>query len=192
MKRNLVALLAVVAFASATAVAQDKKAGAVGALEYTKVTATVEAIDQSTRAVTLKGEKGDLVSFVAGPEVKNLAQVSKGDIVTIEYAQAVLVGLEKSKSTVRERVVTEGKQGAPKGQMPAGIVVRDVAVVASVEAVDAKKGIVTLRGPEHTVTMKVKDPAMLKDVKTGDMVKASYTEAMAVRVEKAPAAAPKK
>jgi Cu/Ag efflux protein CusF len=124
--------------------------------------------------------------------VKNLAQVSKGDIVTIEYAQAVLVGLEKSKSTVRERVVTEGKQGAPKGQMPAGIVVRDVAVVASVEAVDAKKGFVTLRGPEHTVTMKVRDPAMLKDVKTGDMVKASYTEAMAVRVEKAPAAAPKK
>ncbi len=74
--------------------------------------------------------------------------------------------------------------------MPSGVLVRDVAVVASVEAIDTAKNIVTLRGPEHTVTLKVKDPAMLKNVKKGDFVKASYTEAMAIRVDKAPAAAP--
>lgn len=187
MKRNLAVVLLVAAFAAGTSVAQDK-----GALEYTKVTATVASIDQATRAVTLKDDKGALISFVAGPEVKNLAQVSKGDIVTIEYAQAVLVGLEKSRSTTRERIVTQATQSAPKGQMPSGVVVNDVKIIASVEALDAKKGTITLRGPENTVSIKVKDPAVLKDVKVGDMVQAAYAEAIAIRVEKAPAAAPKK
>lgn len=190
MKRKLAAVFVVAAFAAAGAVAQDK--GAVGAVEYTKVTATVASIDQVTRAVTLKDDKGATISFVAGPDVKNLAQVSKGDIVTIEYAQAMLMGLEKSKSATRERVVTQSKEGAPKGQMPSGLLMHDVKIIASVEALDAKKGTVTLRGPEHTVTIKVKDPAMLKNVKVGDMVQASYTEALAIRVEKAPVAAPKK
>ena len=63
----------------------------------------------------------------------------------------------------------------------------DVKVVASVEAVDAKAGKVTLRGVEHTVVLKV-DPALLKNVKVGDMVEAEFVEALAVKVEKAPAA----
>jgi Cu/Ag efflux protein CusF len=74
--------------------------------------------------------------------------------------------------------------------MPSGGVVRDVAVVASIEGIDRAKGTVTLRGPERTVSVKVRDPAKLKDFKVGDFVDASYTEAMAVKVEKGPA--PKK
>jgi Cu/Ag efflux protein CusF len=187
MNRTAIWLAACAIAAAPGAVAQDK-GRAVGGMEYAKVTATVEAIDQKTREVTLRGEGGNTVSFVASAEVRNLAQVSKGDIVTIEYAQALLVALEKTKSTTRERVVTEGAKGAAPGQMPAGVVVRDVAVVASVEAIDKAKSTVTLRGPERTVTIKVRDPAVLKDVKAGDFVKASYTEAMAVKVEKGPAA----
>lgn len=192
MKKQLLGMLVAGVFAVSFAgeVAAQDKAGPKGALEYVKVTATVEAIDQATREVTLKDSSGGKISFVAGPDVKNLAQVSKGDIVTIEYAQAVLVGLDKSKSTTRERVVSEAKQGAAKGQMPAGVIVRDVKVTASVEAVDTVKSTVTLRGPEHTVTLYVKDPAVLKAVKKGDFVVASYTEAMAIRVDKAPAPAP--
>ena len=43
------------------------------------VTATVEAIDQTTRMVTLKAADGKLVSFVADEAVKNLPQVKVGD-----------------------------------------------------------------------------------------------------------------
>jgi hypothetical protein len=43
--------------------------------------ATVTAIDQSTRMVTLKGPKGDSVTFKASEEVRNLAQVKVGDEV---------------------------------------------------------------------------------------------------------------
>ena len=99
-------ILAACAAVVAVGVFAQDKGKAVGAAEYAKVTATVEAIDQKTREVTLKGEKGGTVTFVAGPDVKNLAQVSKGDIVTIEYGEALLVGIEKTASTTRERIVT--------------------------------------------------------------------------------------
>lgn len=157
--------------------------------EVSKVSATVAAVDQATRAVTLKMSDGSTTRYVAGPEIKNFAQVQKGDIVTIEYAQALSVSLKKTSSQVRERVVTEVSSSAPKGEKPGGLVMRDVKVIATVQAIDTKKNTVTLRGPEHTATLKVKDPAMLKGVKVGENVEVEYTEAAALKIEKGPAAA---
>ncbi|HEY2629717.1 MAG TPA: hypothetical protein VGI57_11345 [Usitatibacter sp.] len=165
----------------------------VGAVAVTTVTATVDEINQTTREVTLKDtQSGAKVSFVAGPEVKNLAQVHKGDIVTIAYGEAVGIKLDKTDSKVRERTVTEGATRAKPGEQPGMVAMREVKVVASVEKID--KDHVTLRGPEHTETIKVKDPEVLKKVKVGDFVTAVYQEAVAIKVEKgpAPAAAPKK
>jgi len=164
----------------------------VGAVAVATVTATVDDINQATREVTLKDTKtGAKLSFVAGPEVKNLAQVAKGDLVTIAYGEAVGIKLEKTSDHVRSRTVTEGAQRAKAGEKPGMVAMREVKVVASVEKIE--KDNVTLRGPEHTETIKVKDPEVLKKVKVGDFVTAVYQEAVAVKVEKAPApAAPKK
>ena len=193
MKKQFAVFVA--AALAATAFAQGKSAPdakGVVAGEITRVVSTVEAIDQATRVVTLKGKDGNTVTFVAGPEVKNLAQVQKGDVVTMDYIEAVALRLNKTDSKVRERTETEFKKGAEPGQKPAGIVGRDVKVVASVDKIDAKAGKVTLRGPQRTVVLKVKDPAVLSKVKVGDMVEAEFTEALAVKVEKAPAAPAKK
>ena len=86
--------------------------------QVTKVTATVEAIDQKTREVTLKGPKGTR-TFVAGPEVKNLAQVNKGDEVVIEYAQALAMELKKSSKTAVSRTIHEGGKAAAPARSPA-------------------------------------------------------------------------
>lgn len=189
------------ALLATSAIAQDKKAPApapapakpkaeskgVGVGEVTTVTATVEAIDQKTREVTLKGQDGRLVTFVAGPDVKNLAQVAKGDVVTIAHVEAVAAKLKKTDNKTRSRVVTPIEKRAEPGQKPAGVVGVSVKVVASVEALDAKAGKITLKGVEHTVALKV-DPVLLKNVKVGDMVEAEFLEAVAIKVEKAPAA----
>ncbi len=157
--------------------------------ETAKITATVEAIDQKTREVTLKGPKGNKVSFVAGPEVKNLAQVQKGDEVVVEYAQALAMELQKSKKTAVSRTITEGAKSAAPGQMPGVVAARQINFVAKVDAIDTKTNVVTLSGVEHTVDLKVKDPAVLKNFKAGDFVEGAYIEAMAVSVQK-PAAKP--
>lgn len=198
--KKLAAIAAAMLVATA-AVAQDKKAPApapapaakdvamVG--EVAKITATVEAIDQKTREVTLKGPKGGKVSFVAGPEVKNLAQVQKGDEVIIEYAQALAVDLKKSAKTAPARTIKEGAKTAAAGQKPGVVAAREIAFVARVDAIDTKNNVVTLTGVEHTVDVKVKNPDNLKGFKAGDFVEGVYVEAMAVRVEKpAKAAAP--
>ena len=193
MKGKLIVLAA--ALLAAAAFAQDKKAaepkGAVAGV-VTRVVATVEAIDQASRSVALKYKNGNTYTFIAGPEVKNLAQVQKGDVVTMDYLEAVAVKLRKTASQVRERTETEFSQGAALGQKPAGVMGKDVMIVASVEAVDAKAGKVTLRGPKRTVDLRVKDPAVLKGVKVGDMVEAEFAEAFAIKVEKAPAAPARK
>ena len=181
---------AVLAAIAIGAHAQDKKPPTAAekgklALEMVRVTATVESIDQTTRAVTLKDSKGDKYDFVAGPDVRNLAQVSVGDVVTMEYGQAVAMKLDKTPNNVRARTVTEAVDRAAVGQMPGGIIVRQVDVVASVEAIDTAKPSITLRGPERTIKLRVDDPTMLKGVKKGDFVAARYTEALAIKVEKA-------
>lgn len=156
-----------------------------GAAEVVRVTATVDAVDQKTRSVTLKNAKGEKHTFIAGDEVRNLAQLAVGDVVTIEYGQAVAVRLAPTSNKTRARTVTEAMDRAAPGQKPGGVAVREVKAVASIEKIDPKTNIVTLRGPEHTVDLKVQDPAMLKGVKVGDFVEASYTEAVAIKVEPA-------
>jgi Cu/Ag efflux protein CusF len=184
------------ALVAATAIAQDKAAKAAppapGAKEVAvgdvqRLSATVADIDQASRVVMLKMQDGSTMRFVAGPEVRNLAQVQKGDIVTLDYAQAIAVSLKRTTSQVRERVVTEAGERAAPGQKPGGVVMRNVKVIATVQAVDAAKRTITLRGPERTVSLKVQAPAMLMGVKPGENVEVEYTEAAALKVEKGPA-----
>jgi Cu/Ag efflux protein CusF len=159
--------------------------------QVTKITATVEAIDQKTREVTLKGPKGTM-TFIAGPEVKNLAQVKKGDEIVIEYAQALAMELKKSSKTAVSRTIREGGKSAAAGQKPGAIAGRQVDFVAKIDAIDMKTSMVTLSGVEHTVEIKAKDPAVLAKFKAGDFIEGSYIEAVAVSVQKPAAAAPAK
>jgi NADPH-dependent 2,4-dienoyl-CoA reductase/sulfur reductase-like enzyme len=171
--------------------AQDKSAPPPSAaakgkmvMETVRASATIESIDAKTREIILKDSEGKKVEFVAGPEVRNFDQLKKGDVVTIDYGAALAMRLAKTTSKTRARSVTEGMKRAEPGAMPGGVITREVRVVASVEAIDAKASMVTLRGPEHTVSMKVEDPKMLEGVKVGDMVEAVYAEAMAIKVER--------
>src|SRR5688500_14821779 len=71
------------------------KPGAAVAAQTVKLDATITAIDPATRAVTLKGPKGNEVVIVAGPEVKNFAQMKVGDNVAVEYVEALTLELKK-------------------------------------------------------------------------------------------------
>ena len=194
--KKLLAVAAIAALAF-TAHAQDKKAPdkTVGAVGKASAVYVVDAIDQATRKVVLKDAAGQTLTFIAGDEVKNLPQVVKGDKVTFTVVEAVVLSLNKSTSTVRERVETETASAAPAGSKPAGTVTRSVKIVASVEAIDAKAGKVTVRGPQRTVVLSVKDAAVLKTLKKDDMIEATFAESVTIKVEKgmaSPAAPAKK
>ena len=67
-----------------------------------EVTATVTKIDYATREVTLKAEDGQVYSFVASEDVRNLAQVKVGDrvhvgdTVDITYTEALAIKVEEA------------------------------------------------------------------------------------------------
>jgi Cu/Ag efflux protein CusF len=161
------------------------KPGAAAVAQRVNITATITAIDPKTRGVTLKGPQGNEVVIIAGPEVKNFANMKVGDQVRVEYVEALTLELKKGGGQVVARTDKEAAAGAKPGERPAGIGGREVRVMADVVAVDTANQRVTLKGPNRTVELKVRDPKQLAMIAKGDQVEAVYTEAIAVAVEPA-------
>lgn len=158
--------------------------------EAVKVTleATVEAVDQETRMVTLKNSDGKSFTFKAGEEVKNLAQVEVGDLLTIDYIEAVSVEVfaPEDIASGAAAVATAGR--AKPGEKPAGVVVQEVTMVTTIAAIDTETQMVTLMNASgETKTVKARNPENLKKVKVGDKVKITVTEALAINMTKKPA-----
>jgi Cu/Ag efflux protein CusF len=150
-----------------------------------EMTATVQAIDKASRTITLKGPKGGVVDITAGPEVKNFDQIKVGDQVVARYVEALTLELKKGGKAPVARTERDAGAAAKAGEKPAAGVGRQVQVIANVVALDPATQTVTLRGPQRTVNLKVRDPEQFKLVKVGDQVEATYTEALAVAVEPA-------
>ncbi|HET6413059.1 MAG TPA: hypothetical protein VFG53_13465 [Anaeromyxobacter sp.] len=150
-----------------------------------KATATVMALNQVTREVTLKAENGEVFDFVAGPQVRNLAQVHVGDVVMVEYTESLAIEVRRADGTEPTLTVTGDAERAAVGEKPAGSVTGTVTASAVIMAIDRQNLRVTLKGPSGNLRIvQVKDPKKLENVNVGDMVYATYTEALGVSVEK--------
>ena len=202
--KSLVFFVAALAAAPSVVLGQQPGAQAVvveakgptgaGIGQAVEIQATVTAIDKANRTVTVKGPQGKLRTFAVGKEARNFDQVNVGDLVTLTYAEAVTVSLEKAAGAKPGVTVTEDLKRAEPGAKPGGVMTSQTTIVGTVTAIDTKSQLVTVRGPEgKEVDLKVQDPAKLKNVKIGALVKATYTEALAISVTtpKAPAATPK-
>jgi Cu/Ag efflux protein CusF len=179
----VLAPLAVPAYAQTGAAVVAKGPGVAGAVQTVKLTATITAIDAATRGITLKGPQGKEVRLTAGQEVKNFAQMKVGDQVNVEFVEALTLELKKGSTAPVARTDQAAAAGAKPGERPAGAVGRQVTITAEVMKLDPKTQVVTLRGPQRTVELKVADPEQFKRVAKGDRVEATYTEALAIVVE---------
>ena len=155
--------------------------------QTTTVTATVQAVDQDTRVVTLIGHDGKQFTVRAGDEVRNLAQVRHGDHVTIVFYEAVAYEVKKKGTAKPDAAAATEVARAPIGQRPAAGAAHVVTVTATIKSIDRKTNTVELRGPKgRVVPIKVKDPSRLEGVKVGDLVEITYTDAVAISVNPAP------
>ena len=151
-----------------------------------KAKATVESIDPATRSIILKRANGDTLTLIAGDTLKNFDQIKVGDRVLARHTQALVLEVRKGGAGIRERAVSADQGSAPAGEKPAGYAATRVKFVADVVQVDRKAQIITLRGVERKVRLKVNDPEQLKAVQKGDQVEGTYAEATAISVEPAP------
>jgi hypothetical protein len=184
-----VAALALPAFAqqpapAAQPAAKPQVVDAAAAGEVTTLTAKIEAIDLASRVVTVKGPLGRTVTLKVDDKVKNLAQVKAGDEIVLKYFDAVSVSLVKNAPGGRSATTTTtGPVTAPAGAKPGAAMAQQTRIVAKVESVDAKRQVVLLQGPGGKYAeVKVKDASVFKEIKAGDDVDVTFTEAVVVEV----------
>ena len=125
------------------------------------------------------------MTIVAGPDVRNFAQLKAGDKVDIQYVEAILVELKKGGGLPVGRVEETAKAGAAPGETPAGMSGRQVTLVGDVIDLDPATQKVTVRGANRTVDVNVRDPEQFKRIARGDQLQATYMEGVAVAVQPA-------
>ena len=149
-------------------------------------TARVTAIDLQTRRVTLERADGSAVTIYADDSVRNLPQVVVGDEVTTTYYESLAYEVKKPGAAAPGASVREETARARPGEKPAGAGARVTTIVATIAGIDKAAGTVTLQGPTgNMITIKARDPRNLYRVAVNDLVEITYTEAVAITVEKA-------
>lgn len=152
------------------------------------VTASVEAVDHASREVVLKGPLGNKVTFTVDPRVKRLNEVEVGDYVQADYYVSIAAELREPTAEEKETpiVLLDAAGKAPPGTSPAAGGLRRYRVVTTVEGLDRPTQTVTVKGPRgNYLTARVADPSRLTRMRIGDNVVVTYTEAVAISLEKA-------
>ena len=155
--------------------------GAVGAV---RVRGTIAAVDKDQGTVTLKGPKGRTLTVEVRDKSK-LDAVAVGDPVVADYVEALVVQVKKSGTAAPGTTTQETHVSSKPGETPGGAIGREVTITSTITAVDKKAHTVTVKGPEgRTETIKAKDPKNLEGIKAGDLVEITYTQALAISLDK--------
>lgn len=146
------------------------------------VEATVEAIESSTRTVTLSLPDGTYTQTVAPADMKRFNEVKVGDKVTARYYENVVVRL---KQPGEKDVDSASFAKTPSGQShPGGTAATQRTITATITAIDRKVPSITFTGPNGwTYSSKVADKTALEAVKVGDKVDIVWTEALLVSLD---------
>jgi hypothetical protein len=176
---------------NASIMAAEQQSGAPPSREETVLvtaTASIEAIDYTNREVVLKGPLGNEVTFTVDKAVKRFGEFKVGDFVRADYYVSVAAELREPTAEEKEKpLVVLGAVGkAPPGTSPAAGGLREFKVVTTIEGLDRPTQSVTLKGPRGKyITVRVQDPSRLTQARIGDTVVVTYTEALAISLEKA-------
>lgn len=156
--------------------------------EEVALESTVQAVNAETREITLQREDGARVVIVAGPAVRNFAQIEVGDTVRARYRVTLSAERLKPDETGSEPTAGVAVGVAEAGSKPGISIGAGAEVTVTVETVDTKKHIVVFTGPEgelHSVrAQRDEGRHFVAGLKSGDRVKLAYTEAIALSVEK--------
>jgi hypothetical protein len=151
------------------------------------VTATVQAIDYGTREMTLKPTDGEPVTLTVDKRVQRLNDIHVGDQVKADYYVSLARELRAPTAEEKENPVmaVAGAARAPEGTEPAAGALRAIRIVTTVKAIDLPKQSVTLELPGgKSTTVRAQSVDNLKKLKVGDNIIVTYTEGLAVSVEK--------
>jgi len=145
-------------------------------------------IDQETREVTLAGQDGEPVVFIASDDVRNLAQVSKGDELAIDYIQRVNIELVPNDGKEAIAAVAAGMSEATRaeaGEMPGATEISSTVEFFEVVDINQENNTFKLKDVNGNVEEYLaRKPENLAKAKVGDAVVITTEEAFAIGVNK--------
>jgi hypothetical protein len=179
MKRTLAVLAVLVAL---PLVARAQKP--VTQTEAIELTTKIEAIDKTARMITLKDKDGAMDTIHCGPEVKRFDELKVGDTITFRYYESIAYAIRKPGQPSALPGETGRTVTRSQGARPGGTIAQQQTATVTLKAIDLKVPSVTvLTEDRRTLSFKAADANNLKDVKVGDKVEVTYTEAVMISVK---------
>jgi len=184
----LLVLVLLVGFALAAPQAKpaDKVPSKQGEMQQS-ITATVTAIDYKEREITLKDEEGNADTFQVDETVTRFKEIKVGDKVRVDYHLGYVAELRPPTADEAKNplVVQESMGKSAPGSTPALNATREIRAVVTVEGLDRPTQTITIKGPKgRYFTAQVDDPAKLEKVRIGETIVITFTEALAISLEK--------
>jgi Cu/Ag efflux protein CusF len=146
-----------------------------------RISATIEAIDKSARAITLKGPKGNLATVYADESMKRFDELKVGDTVNATYYESIAVHVRKPGEPApkpADLAVTRNPS------MPGATAASQETATVVVQSVDrANRSVTVKRADGGIISMRVENPKYLDMAKPGDTVDIFFTRALLVSVE---------
>jgi hypothetical protein len=177
-------LALIVSIATAPAVSQKtvtKKGETITAVE------TIQAIDQTSRMVTLRADDGTEEMIYVPASVKRFNELKVGDKVKAKYYESYVFQIRKAGDAAPPK--TEGTTGAitrNKGGAPGMTLSTQQTATVEVVSVDKTAGSITVKTSDgRTIIRKVDNKKNLEGVSTGDKIDITYTQAALISVEPA-------
>jgi hypothetical protein len=159
--------------------------GKASAAQTMKVTATVYAIDVPTRVLTLQHDMGGVETLKVGDAVQNLDQFAPGDTVVVDFDQGLVLEFQPAGSEFVAPEATSTPVPADKARDSVASAAQQMRTTVTVAAINAKKRVVTLQAPTGRVyKVKAGPDVKLDRLRVGDKLLATYTESVALRLEK--------
>jgi len=151
------------------------------------IQATVESINLETREAVLRGSDGSLATIKADERVKRFHEIKAGDVVSVEYSMLLTAEFRDPTPVEKQRplVVLAAAGKAPKDIDPAAAMGAVVRAVVTIEVINRPDMIVTVKGPRgNYVSIPAEDKAIIEQLHVGEVVVLTYSEAIALSVEK--------
>jgi Cu/Ag efflux protein CusF len=144
--------------------------------------ARIIAIDKENRIVTLRTPRGNDVAVHADEKVQRFNELKIGDIVTATYAQAFAVRVRKPGAAAPPK---QAESVVRQPDNRGATITREQTVSVSIQEIDLTAPSVTAEGPQgRQYTFRVKDRSEIQDLKVGDKVDVTYTEALLLRADR--------
>jgi hypothetical protein len=145
------------------------------------VTVSVEAIEKSKRELTVKKPDGNYDVFYVPPTIKRFETLKVGDKITTRYYETLVLRLKAP----GEKDTDSSKSAAVRTEdRPSGTASHQQTITATITAIDPNTPSITFSGPRGwTYSSRVEDKKALGQVKVGDRIDITWTEALVLSID---------